>query len=307
MIFPFPLILLLAGNGALGFHVRRPAVTLRMENTIRSTPSRQETFRIDAIAPHRSMRTPEIIERRVSESSFSFTDVLSTGANSLRGISDLAQKRYPRVEYAVDHISTKQVIIQKMLVQSWWILPMALSFVPIYCAIFKGTCASMPYWWPVVKMNYIRQSRDASLIIGGFLFSNIAYFISGSILLQRFPFRAVENGVLPIKPTKFSMLAVWILLAGTVSTIFHSVQALGSHAIAESLCYVDHGVAISACFYFFHTCGVPSKRVWALGIVGLAALIFTDPGYAILHSAWHFLSAAAATRWAIESHENMYG
>jgi hypothetical protein len=102
------------------------------------------------------------------------------------------------------------------------------------------------------------------------------------------------------------MLGVWILLAGAVSTIFHSVQALGSYVIAESLCYVDHGVAISAFLYYFKTCGFPSKKVWALGIAGLLALVFTHPFYAVLHSLWHFLSAAAATLWAIESHDRLH-
>lgn len=152
-------------------------------------------------------------------------------------------------------------------------------------------------------MDYIRQSRDASLVIGGFLLSNVAYFISGTLLLNRFPFRAMEKGMVRVQPTKFTMLGIWILLAGAVSTIFHSVQALGSYAIAESLCYIDHGVAISACFYYFKTCGLPSKKVWTLGMAGLAALVCTEPGYAILHSTWHFLSATAATKWAIEGYD----
>ena len=98
------------------------------------------------------------------------------------------------------------------------------------------------------------------------------------------------------------MLGLWILTAGLISTVFHSVQALGSYSVAESLCYIDHGVAISASFYFLDTCGLPSKRVLALGLAGLAALAFTYPSYAFLHSSWHFLSAAAATKWAIEGH-----
>ena len=94
-------------------------------------------------------------------------------------------------------------------------------------------------------------------------------------------------------------LGAWVLLAGLVSTIFHSVQTLGDYAIAEGWCYLDHGVAISAILYFFRICGRPNKIVWTLGGTGLVALSIPN-GYAWLHSVWHVLSAAAAVVWGLQ-------
>ena len=182
-------------------------------------------------------------------------------------------------------------------------MPMLLAIVPIYSTVIQGTYASMPDWWQVVKMDVIRHSEDAVFVIGGFLLSNIAYFASGCMMLKWFPSRKTHpRRPIGYRPTKFTMLGIWILLAGVVSTVFHSVQALGSYAVAESLCYVDHGVAISACLYYLKTCGWPSKRVWALGVPALASLVISYPCYAVLHSVWHFLSAAVATTWAVEGY-----
>jgi hypothetical protein len=158
----------------------------------------------------------------------------------------------------------------------------------------------MPDWWQVFNMDYIKKSQNASLVVGCFLFSNISYFLAGTYILNRFPFQKAGN---IYQPTRFSMLGVWILVAGLVSVIFHSVQALGSYTVAEALCYIDHGVAISSGFYYVDTCGWPSRLTCAIGLAGIAALVLTYPGYAWLHSSWHLLSAAAATRWAIEGHD----
>ena len=59
-----------------------------------------------------------------------------------------------------------------------------------------------------------------------------------------------------------------MIAAGLVSVIFHSFQAFGSYSLAEGLCYVDHGFAISSTLYFFNICGRPSKKVMALGLAG---------------------------------------
>jgi hypothetical protein len=80
---------------------------------------------------------------------------------------------------------------------------------------------------------------------------------------------------------------------------------LGSYPLAQSLCYIDHAVAFSAFGYFLNTCGFPSKKVLGIGIVALATLCITDPGYTFLHSLWHYLSAFAATRWALEGYSGL--
>ena len=148
-------------------------------------------------------------------------------------------------------------------------------------------------------MDHIAASTNGGAVIAGFLLSNMAYFLSGSYLVKRFP--PIRKGI-KILPTRYTMLGIWVLLAGLVSTIFHSVQALGPYTVAEGLCYIDHGIAISSTFYFWETCGRPSRRVWAFGLAGFVALVLTHPGYAFLHSSWHFLSAAAATIWGLEGY-----
>lgn len=255
--------------------------------------------------PRSSIRTPELIQRYSSETSFGFADVVLSKAGTVREAVEQLSERYPWLISVGAQISKTSTTVSNVLVKSWWHLPMLLALVPLYTVVFHGTYASMPHWWQVVNMEYIRKSQSAAIVIGGFLLSNIAYFVSGSYLVNRFPFKPAKKGLLPIQPTRFTMLGIWILLAGAVSTIFHSVQALGSYAIAESLCYVDHGVAISASFYYFKTCGLPSRKVFAIGIAGLAALVLTYPSYALLHSAWHFLSAAAATKWAVEGYDRL--
>jgi hypothetical protein len=68
---------------------------------------------------------------------------------------------------------------------------------------------------------------------------------------------------------------------------------------------MDHGVALSAGSFYLDTCGWPSKNVWAIGLTGIACLAVCNSteAYAILHSCWHFLSAAAAsTLWAVDGH-----
>ena len=319
MICSFLILLLLLGNGASGFQTASPrrSPTHNQFEKNRHQPSfspiptislPQRDVPVTLRLPQKSsIRNLDVIQRRASEtSSFSITDVLASKAGTLREAMDEFSDRNPWIVSLSTQASKTATAINSFLMQSWWILPMILALVPIYCAVCKGTCASMPHWWPVVRMDYIRQSESAVLVIGGFLLSNIAYFVSGSFLVNRFPFQPTKKaGLMPVRPTRFTMLGVWILLAGVVSTIFHSVQALGSYAAAESLCYVDHGVAISASLYYFRTCGFPSRKVLAIGIAGLAALVFTYPCYAILHSAWHFLSAAAATKWAVEAHARM--
>jgi hypothetical protein len=161
----------------------------------------------------------------------------------------------------------------------------------------------MPDWWSVVNMDHIVASDNASWIIAPFLGSNVAYVLSGIYLMKQFRFfDRSQSGNLVFRPTKFSMLGVWVLVAGLISTIYHSFQALGNFQLAESLCYLDHAVAGSAMFYFFDTCGVPSKMASIIGAVAIVTLVVTTPSYAWLHSSWHYLSAATATQWALDGY-----
>jgi hypothetical protein len=254
--------------------------------------------------PRTRMQSTTRMPRKASETSSDFGDIISSKAGSVCNV--LAQNFQSLGQSFPFLASAPSAKMFDVLRKSWWMTPMLLAVVPLYCAFAQGACAAMPDWWKVVNMEYIKQSKDAALVVGCFLSSNIAYFASGAYLLRRFPFEnSGTKGVL--KPTRFSMLGIWILVSGLISTIFHSVQAVGPHALAEALCYIDHAFAISSGAYFLETCGRPSPRVLSIGMVSLVTLAVTSPGYVWLHSTWHFLSAATATRWAIEGHARVLG
>lgn len=183
------------------------------------------------------------------------------------------------------------------LKRCWWCLPMMLALIPPYFVLFQNTLPSMPSWWSLVKLDAVFHSPYAAVILGVFLLSNIAYFISGTYLYLRYHL-LVPSETSEVAPTfRDPLLGGSVLTAGTVSTVFHSVQALGSQSLAECLCFIDHGVAISSVLYFWFRCGRPSRNALLLSLAGFATLSITE-GYAWLHSVWHLLSASAAVVWA---------
>lgn len=186
-----------------------------------------------------------------------------------------------------------------VLKRCWWALPMSLAIVPVYSALVCKVWPTMPYWWPLTRMDQLFTSPSWGLIVTVFLSSNLFYFASGAYLLGRFSWNNNRND--DTRNLKgFPMLGTFIIAAGTVSTIFHYFQALGSFRIAEALCYLDHAVAISAISYFWHRCGRPGLAASLMATAGLATLAITKPIviYPYLHSAWHGLSAGAAVFWA---------
>lgn len=187
-------------------------------------------------------------------------------------------------------------IFAEALKKCWWCLPMVIALIPLFSALFQRTSASMPSWWALVELDHVLHSPGAVIILGVFLLSNISYFISGIYLYRRY-YHLVPNEIETIQE-RDPLLGGSVLTAGAVSTIFHSVQALGPFSVAEALCYIDHGVAISSILYFYYKCGLPSRTTWVLSIAGFVSLCVTNPGYAWLHSLWHVLSAAAAVVWA---------
>lgn len=178
--------------------------------------------------------------------------------------------------------------LQKLVTNFWWSLPLTLCLVPI---LFGPV--TTPHFWKMVQVDYILDCPDAALVIGTFLASNLSYFLAGYQIFLELPPR--RNRL-----CSYGALAGWIWAAGLVSTIFHAVQSMGQASLpyAEALCYVDHGIAGAAVFYFYHMCGLPNVHALALGMSGLLCLALPlRPGYAWLHSLWHVLSAAAAWTW----------
>ena len=103
-----------------------------------------------------------------------------------------------------------------------------------------------------------------------------------------------------------SSLGYWVLAAGIMSTIFHTVQACGNYRIAEALCYLDHGIAGTAICHFYNRCGTPSLRTILCGIIAFITLAFPItsihlPSYTTLHSLWHTLAAVTAVLWAYDA------
>ncbi|GKY98203.1 hypothetical protein MPSEU_000778000 [Mayamaea pseudoterrestris] len=204
---------------------------------------------------------------------------------------------------------------QALLSDSWWAFPMTLCLVPVICKFMLNMDATTPAFWKMVDMQFVHSLPHGAATVGAFLFSNIAYFMSGLYLLLKSTSQSIKTTTLgrlsdsrlpqiQLPPlTRTSALGYWILAAGLISTLFHSVQALGDYTVAESWCYLDHGIAISAGLYFWKVCGPPAKHALSFGVPGLVCLAVTpQAAYTCLHSVWHFLSAGAAVAWGLQAY-----
>ena len=185
------------------------------------------------------------------------------------------------------NISRIVMVHLKAGLKYWWCFPLTLLFVPLYAFLVVNKPPTMPSWWPMKTVNICPLSTFL------FLASNIAYFASGFVLLmERRIFRKPHPRLLP----------ELVFSSGTISAFYHAFQSCGSKIVAETLCYIDHGIAITTSFYFLQECGFPRIGTLALGIAGLVCLGFY-PGnaYPTFHSIWHFISAAVIVRWANDS------
>jgi len=102
---------------------------------------------------------------------------------------------------------------------------------------------------------------------------------------------------------KSPILGGLVLASGFVSLLYHSFQSLGNVGIAESLCFVDHGVAMTSFCYFLTRCGIPSLKTLAIGIPSMALLLFPGDSYPVIHSLWHMASAGTTISWAFDGVE----
>jgi hypothetical protein len=244
---------------------------------------------------------------------------LAVSKNSVAAASLVAESCKASCTWAAQCSAVAVAAGKNLCSEAWWASPMCACLIPVYHAIVLQQGVGMPHWWRVFPMDHLWASPDAVAVVGFFLMSNLAYFLAAAYLLAKFPpVQAVATSssssssssqnrtgrfhtMLSLRPTKHTGLGLWVAAAGTISTLFHSFQALGDYAIAEQLCYIDHGVALTGIFYFLDVLGRPSPATCGLSLVGLVTLVRTHPGYAYLHSTWHFLSAAAAIVWAIQS------
>ena len=175
-------------------------------------------------------------------------------------------------------------VLCTFIASTWWLTPLVLCLVPLYTLCLFQCLPVTPDCWKLVQLQPFGHSVSS---IGGFLLSNVVYFVSG--------------GYLCYKSDTTRSLGLWTLLAGLVSTIFHSVQVV-DYRLAEALCYFDHGVAITSILYFVKTLGLPGLRTTVLSALGLVLLANPLPDlYLWLHSFWHVCSAGAALTWAMDA------
>lgn len=142
-----------------------------------------------------------------------------------------------------------------------------LVLVPIIC-IMNRSYAQMPSWWAMTNLNYLHNSRVGAVICIWFLSSIVFDFLSGLYLLNAKPFQ--KKGVRTFDQKNKSdigfyyndgcdpMLGWLTICSGGICLLYHSFQTTGPLNVAESICFVDHGFAVSSACYFFDKCGVPS-------------------------------------------------
>lgn len=199
--------------------------------------------------------------------------------------------RRPQLESWNSRFRTTRRLVRASLVgiryalqSSWWCFPLILTLIPPYFFLVLGEAPTTPSWWPLQQVFDDMRPEYIAL----FLLSNAAYYASSAVL-----FRDRRRGV-PHPP----MLAWLTFIAGLASTVYHYYQSMGVTVAAEALAYVDHGIAISAGFYFLRKCGIPRLGTSVLGISGLSLFSFRGDKYPASHSLWHIMSALTIISWA---------
>jgi len=219
----------------------------------------------------------------VPKSSLSCSSTSTTAANAnaaqkLKWMLEVNPQQFIRRIISILRAST--VGASYAVRTSWWCFPLILTLIPPYCFLVLDKAPRMPDWWPVLFCF----DDMHPVYIALFLLSNVAYYISSVVLLRdrRHP----------------QLLALFTFLAALASTFYHLFQSMGMRIVAETLSYIDHGVAIAAGMYFLHKCGLPRLGTTILGFSGLSFLAFYGDFYAPLHSIWHVCSAGAIVSWA---------
>ena len=178
--------------------------------------------------------------------------------------------------------------------QSWWCFPMiAVSALPIYSLLFLQEFARMPSFWEFKDMSHL---KTMPVLVSGFLASNIFYILSGLYLMDCIPNRSKKSSHTARTP----LLGAMVFASGVVSLLYHAFQSLGGLNVAESLCFIDHGVAFSSACYFLAKCGMPSIKTLSIGVPSLLLLLFPGDSYPVIHSIWHAMSAGTTISWAFD-------
>lgn len=239
-------------------------------------------------ASHKAVYTPHLALYSALDTwrcvSFNFDDF----RGSTRGTDVF---RPPKIESWNSMVRTTRRLVRASILgtrfalqTSWWCFPLILTLIPPYFFLVLGEAPTTPSWWPLQQVFDDMRPEYIAL----FLLSNSAYYASSAVL-----FRDRRRGV------PHPLMLPWLtLVAGLASTVYHYYQSMGVTVAAEALAYVDHGIAISAGFYFLRKCGFPRLGTSVLGISGLSLFKFRGDQYPASHSLWHIVSALTIISWA---------
>ena len=295
--------------------------------TIATATSRTKTHK-SKLLPMSTGTTSRIIRKRKKQFQKTIRNINSDLLQLVDTITNTITSNVPVPVVPIDRLSD---ILYTCIIPFWYLLPSLLCFVPIYTLTVWQTIPVTPDVWKLVNMDFIwwyyTHKHHAISVIFTFLASNASFFLAALVLLKQSHPVVVTATTTP-KPTKMispslsskavsssvtvtaaampSSLGYWVLAAGIMSTIFHTVQACGNYRIAEALCYLDHGIAGTAICHFYNRCGTPSLRTILCGIIAFVTLAFPItsihlPSYTTLHSIWHTLAAATAVLWAYDA------
>lgn len=290
----------------------------------------QRTMRIHRTADNTSATTsvvPLSPAKSRTKGPTSTSSSSTTVNNTRRSIGHSPKTRKPNEATTQTRVMPHQRAVSTIL-QLWWSLPMIIiSIIPIHSLVLAGEFAKMPQWWSFDSMAHLRNSP---LLCSGFLGSNIFYFLSGLYLLNiirvpmpmALPLQKVKNSLYKANidqkiesqlqlqlqsqafhTAKHPILGGLVLASGFISLLYHTFQSLGNVGIAESLCFIDHGVAMTSFCYFVTRCGIPSLKTLSIGIPSMALLLFPGDSYPVIHSLWHAASAGTAISWAFDGVE----
>ena len=194
-----------------------------------------------------------------------------------------------------------------------WTFPLLLCLIPPFNCM-ATTSIGFPEWWKMVDLSHLWSKSSTACTF--FLLSNIAYGASGFVLYKTFPMEkrignsSVSDGSggrlnsLGWAWSHYTWLSFWLLGAGIISATFHAIQTVADYTLAESWCFLDHGIALSAFLYFWTHCGAPRLPTLIPGTLGVVCLCNPVPAaYELTHSAWHVLSAVAALAWGLQGRD----
>ena len=325
-----------SSNGSNDFNSQR-SINMRIYRTADHTSATTSTTSVVPFSPAKSRTkgstststsSGTTVNTRRSIGHSPKTRVSNKSTTQIRGMPHLSLYQNKAFISSLSYIQKALFTI----IQLWWCLPMILiSIIPLHSLVIAGEFAKMPLWWSFDSMAHLRNSP---LLCSGFLGSNIFYFLSGLYLLNiirvpmpmALPLQNIKNSLYKstidqkeesqlqlqlqlqlqsqaFHTAKHPILGGLVLASGFISLLYHTFQSLGNVGIAESLCFIDHGVAMTSFCYFVTRCGMPSLKTLGIGIPSLALLLFPGDSYPVIHSLWHVASAGTTISWAFDGVE----